>query len=225
MRVDYLKSIEDPVSLIESAAATCYNTNDYKKGTILKHCYNSGHHSVLEFADFTFRVDGISRAAANQLVRHRIASYAQRSQRYCLEDNSKNIIPQKILNRSDAKEEVENFYKLQHDLYLKLINEHKIPIEDARYILSNSHETTIYVKMNLRSLTNFFNERLCATSQWEIRKLAKIMRSELIQQHPEIDFMLVPKCEKDPSIKFCSEPERKWCGRQPHRNMGTFYIP
>ena len=53
----------------------------------MRHCYKSGHHSVLEFADFTFKITGVSRALTHQLVRHRCASYAQRSQRYCKENN------------------------------------------------------------------------------------------------------------------------------------------
>ena len=95
MKVDLLYYTKDPINAIEKAASTCYDSVP-TDGNIMKHCYKSGHHSVLEFADFTFRIEGVSRALSHQLVRHRIASYAQRSQRYCKEDGFTYTIPDSL---------------------------------------------------------------------------------------------------------------------------------
>ena len=85
MKVTLTRVTENPIGAIEEAACNCYNSEP-TGGKIMKACYNSGHHSVLEFADFTFHIEGVSRALTHQLVRHRLASYAQRSQRYCGEN-------------------------------------------------------------------------------------------------------------------------------------------
>ena len=80
MEVKLINYTTNPVAAIEEAATTCYDSQP-TDGRIMRHCYKSGHHSVLEFADFTFRIKGVSRALTHQLVRHRMASFAQRSQR------------------------------------------------------------------------------------------------------------------------------------------------
>ena len=101
MKVTLTRVTENPVSAIEEAASNCYDSEP-TGGKIMKSCYESGHHSVLEFADFTFHIEGVSRALTHQLVRHRLASYAQRSQRYCDEDGFKYVIPTKIQNNPTA---------------------------------------------------------------------------------------------------------------------------
>ena len=78
IEVELISYTQNPVNVIESAASTCYDSTP-TDGRIMNHCYKSGHHSVLEFAEFAFKIKGVSRAAANQLVRHRLASFAQRS--------------------------------------------------------------------------------------------------------------------------------------------------
>ena len=81
MKVTLTRVTENPIMAIEEAASNCYDSEPSPDGKIMKSCYKSGHHSVLEFADFTFHIEGISRACSHQLVRHRCASYAQSSQR------------------------------------------------------------------------------------------------------------------------------------------------
>ena len=67
MKVELLNYTVNPVGAIENAASTCYDSEP-TQGKIMNHCYKSGHHSVLEFADFTFRISGVSRALTHQLV-------------------------------------------------------------------------------------------------------------------------------------------------------------
>lgn len=169
-------------------------------------CYRSGHHSVLEHASFTFKISDISRACSHQLVRHRMASYSQRSQRYCDEDGFGYVTPPSI-ELSSYHDSIENAL----DEYVHLKNSMGRPAEDARYVLPNACVTAIYVTMNLRSLINFMRERLCNRAQWEIREAAKEMRKLVVDVMPQADEMLRPKCEAHVDYPFC--PEHKSCGR------------
>ena len=81
LNVTLVRYTNDPQEAIELAASNCYNSKP--NGKIMKACYESGHKSVLEFAQFHFHIEGISRVTSHQLVRHRTASFAQRSQRFC----------------------------------------------------------------------------------------------------------------------------------------------
>ena len=88
MEVKLTRVTQNPVDAIEEAACNCYDSEP-TGGKIMKSCYNSGHHSVLEFAHFTFHITGVSRALLAQLTRHRHCGFAVRSQRYCNEDGFK----------------------------------------------------------------------------------------------------------------------------------------
>lgn len=212
MKVTLTRVTQNPVEAIEEAACNCYNSQP-AGGKIMKSCYNSGHHAVLEFCDFTFHVEGVSRALTHQLVRHRLASYAQRSQRYCNEDGFKFVTPPSIKNRNI---EVENFYydiMQQLQVAYKELQAMGVPNEDARYVLPNACETVIEVKMNFRTLIHFMNERLCTRAQWEIRQMALLMKKAVEEQYPELAKYLVPKCEVHDGMPFCTE--HNTCGRHP----------
>ena len=121
----------------------------------------SGHFSTLEHASYTFAVDGVSRALTHQLVRHRIASFNQQSQRYVrFSDGVATVKPESVAaerggergvrrGRSDAAVEA----------YGKLL-EAGVPAEDARYLLPNAAETKIVITMNVRELLHFFSPAL-----------------------------------------------------------------
>lgn len=206
---------ENPILAIEEAASNCYNSEATGDGKIMKHCIKSGHTSVTEFCDFTFHIEGISRALSHQLVRHRMASYAQRSQRYCSEDGFGYVLPLTIKNKECAKVEYIKLMDKIAETY-KDLQEIGVPNEDARMILPNACETVIEVKMNLRSLMNFMNERLCSCAQWEIRELAIKMKNAVVEKVPELAEYLVPKCEKyGKEFGFCNESKSRSCGRHP----------
>ncbi len=205
----------DPILAIEEAASNCYDTIPTGDGKIMKRCIKSGHTSVTEFCDLTFHIEGVSRALSHQLVRHRIASYAQRSQRYCSEDGFNYVTPYTIKGNEAA---IVIYEKIMKDLAFnyKLLQELGIPNEDARMILPNACETQLEVKMNLRTFMNFMNERLCSCAQWEIRLLAQMMRSLVIKEVPELEPYLVPKCEKNgKEFGACNESKSRSCGRHP----------
>ena len=215
MKVTLTRVTENPILAIEEAASNCYNSEATGDGKIMKHCIKSGHTSVTEFCDFTFHIEGISRALSHQLVRHRMASYAQRSQRYCSEDGFEYITPSSIKSNPTANS-IYNELMDEIALIYKSLQQAGVPNEDARMILPNACETVIEVKMNLRALMNFMNERLCTCAQWEIRQLALAMKKAIVEKYPELEEYLVPKCEKyGKEYGFCNEPKRRSCGRHP----------
>lgn len=213
MTVELLNYTTNPVEAIENAASTCYDSEP-TQGKIMNHCYKSGHHSVLEFADFTFRIKGVSRALTHQLVRHRLASYAQRSQRYCDEVGFDFVIPPTIEKNPEALAEYMTLMHKIEEVY-DLLRQMGIAAEDARFTLPNACCSEICVKMNLRTFINFCNERLCACAQWEIRKLARMMVDAVLEVAPQLADLLVPKCEKHKPYCFCTETKKRSCGRHP----------
>lgn len=215
MRVTLTRVTKDPILAIEEAASNCYNSAPTGDGKIMKHCIKSGHTSVTEFCDFTFHIEGVSRALSHQLIRHRIASYAQRSQRYCSEDGFGYVIPPSIKNNEDAYDAYVGMMQTLNEWYSEL-QEYGIANEDARMVLPNACETQIEVKMNLRALMNFMNERLCSCAQWEIRTMAIAMKKAVVEQIPELEEYLVPKCEKNgKEFGACNESKTRTCGRHP----------
>ena len=215
MKVTLTRITEDPILAIEEAASNCYDSKPSEDGKIMRHCIKSGHTSVTEFCDFTFHIEGVSRALTHQLVRHRMASYAQRSQRYCSEDGFDSVIPNSILKNERALETYNSIIDMLTEGY-KQLQSFGITNEDARMILPNACATVIEVKMNLRSLMHFMNERLCMCAQWEIRQLANEMRKAVLAQVPELASYLVPKCEKNgKEYGACNETKSRSCGRHP----------
>lgn len=214
MKVTLTRVTEDPILAIEEAASNCYDSEPSANGRIMRACYNSGHHSVLEFADFTFHIEGVSRALLAQLTRHRLASFTVRSQRYCVEDNFKYVIPESIIVNNEL-EEYKYFLNKCQLVYNHLV-ESGVPAEDARMVLPNACETVIEIKMNGRELIHFMNERLCTRAQWEIRELAKLMKkavAEHDEQCAEFAKFLVPKCYAHVKYPFCTEHNS--CGLAP----------
>lgn len=212
MKVTLTRVTGDPVLAIEEAAANCYNSEPSENGKIMRGCIRNGHTSVTEFCDFTFHVEDVSRALLAQLTRHRMASYAVRSQRYCEEDGFGFYTPPKIEANEELKAEYNEMMNNIAQFYEYLLNCGCAP-EDARMVLPNACFTTLEVKMNLRSLMNFMNERLCSRAQSEIRMLASEMKRCIIEKYPVFAPYLVPKCEKYLGHPFC--PERNCCGKHP----------
>lgn len=213
MNVELIAYTQDPILTIEKAASTCYDSKP-GDGKIMRHCYKSGHHAVLEFADFTFRISGVSRALTHQLVRHRMASYAQRSQRYCEEDGFAYVTPKSVSADPEALALYDETVEAIKRAYAALL-EKGIKAEDARMLLPNACCSVICVKMNLRELIHFCNERLCACAQWEIRAMAKEMVKAVAEVEPALAAFLVPKCEMHAPHSFCTESQSRSCGRHP----------
>jgi len=173
---------------------------------IIKRVTGYGHVSVIEHASFTFSIEGVSRAMTHQLVRHRIASYTQQSQRYVTYDAlEKYVTPASITDKVEAKKIFNEALKKISDSYQKLLKL-GIPKEDARFILPNAAKTNIIVTMNARELRHFFNLRCCERSQWEIRDVAIEMLKQARKAAPTLFENAGPTCVE---LGYCPEGEMK----------------
>ena len=202
MNVKLIQQTENPIETISKIASICYDSNPADPMKLVKHLYKNGHHSVFEHIYFTFKIEGISRACSHQLVRHRMCSFTQRSQRYCSESEFEVVLPPSI-NESVAYEDYNSTMLDIRQGYVD-ITHLNIPNEDARYILPNACCTDLYLSCNLRELIHIANERLCSKAQWEIRELVQKMVA-LVE--PKLQFMLVPKCMSGRII--CHTPCKK----------------
>lgn len=203
-----------------SAANLCYNaigakdiladmTNENAQ-RLTRMMVNTGHHSTIEHVSFTFAIEGISRACTHQLVRHRIASYSQQSQRYVKANTfiDSAIKPKSIAGNKEANEKFDALMQKIADCYNEL-TELGIPAEDARFVLPNAAETKIVVTMNARSLLHFFEERCCNRAQWEIREMANLMLKEVRKVAPTLFEKAGATCDV---ARFCREGKRS-CGK------------
>jgi len=212
MRVELLSYTPDPERAVFTAARLCYSSKGIKEllvekkgnslSSLLYKIKSSGHLSVLEHASFTFGIEGISRVTTHQLVRHRIASYSQKSQRYVSEIGFKYVTPPTIKECKEAEAIFQKIMEACENAYTKLI-ELGIPKEDARYLLPGGCETKIIVTMNARELLHFFTLRCCRRAQWEIREVAKEMLRLVKKVAPIIFEDAGPACLRGP----CPEGE------------------
>jgi thymidylate synthase (FAD) len=199
MQVTLIQQTPAPIETISKIASICYDSNPKNPLGLVKHLYRNGHHSVFEHIYFTFKIEGISRACSHQLVRHRHCSFTQRSQRYCSEEGFGYVTPPSIYDKSVVGSYDYSMFEIKENYNdLQCIG---IANEDARYLLPNACETSLYLSCNLRELIHIANERLCARAQWEIRDLVKQMVALV---DPELQFMLVPKCKSGRII--CNSP-------------------
>lgn len=215
-----------PIEVIDLAASVCYQTDVSKLrvGALYDSCYEHGHHSVIEHASFSFLISGFSRALMAQITRHRLASFSVKSQRYVDENNFEYVIPDSIAKDDALKKLYDQDMAAQKEVYKTYIKE-DIPKEDSRFVLPNSCSTTIFVTMNLRELINFMNLRLCSRAQWEIRKLAQMMKQVLYEEvdcklydgKEMVTKYLVPSCEQHKKYPFCPESKKDSCGKHPTR--------
>jgi thymidylate synthase (FAD) len=199
MDVELIAYTPEPDIIAAAAALLTHSKSDFgdlknadpeKLRKVLRAVIDMGHTSVVEHAYFTFAISGVSRALTHQLVRHRIASYSQQSQRY-VEQEREYIVPPSI--EKNFRKEYEEMMKKIWDFYDML--KEKVPVEDARYVLPNASATRIVVSMNARSLLNFFELRCCLHAQWEIRKLAWKMLKLVREVAPTIFEKAGPPCK------------------------------
>ena len=169
-------------------------TSDKELKAILEQVTSLGHTSVIEHTNFTFAISDVSRSLTHQLVRHRIASYAQQSQRYVDFKEPNYVTPPKITKNKQMKKAYDDTMKTIWEQYNNLLDM-GIPAEDSRFVLPNAACTNIMVTMNARSLLNFFELRCCQHAQWEIRQLANKMLKEVKKVAPTIFKNAGPVCK------------------------------
>jgi len=184
MRVQLLTYTPDPEQVVAAAARLCYSDASISQllerapeqaPKLLRKILDLGHLSVLEHANFTFGIEGISRACSHQLVRHRIASYSQQSQRYVSHEAPfEAVVPESIAAQPELAARFHEHLAATHELYRELLTA-GVPAEDARFVLPNAAATKLVMTMNARELHHFFALRCCRRAQWEIRAMAKEM--------------------------------------------------
>ncbi len=165
-------------NLIEYAGRICYRSlaRMGHSDTFITARVQEGHEDIIEHISVTFLVEGISRTCSHQLVRHRLASYSQESQRYVSLDKGgwKPILPPDIADNEEAAAILAEAWEDLQAAYGKL-RQLGIKKEDARFLLPNATETRLVLSMNLRSLRHFFHLRCDVAAQWEIRNMAREM--------------------------------------------------
>ena len=234
MRVELLAHTPEPLALIYAAFRQCYHAGFVadmwpkllvgdisfaKQDEFVASVMESGHVSPIEHVSFTFAVSGVSRALTHQLVRHRIASYSQQSQRYVDGSNFEHILPPAIERDDEAKarflacmEEIGNAYRDIKAILEKNGRTGSSANEDARFVLPQAAASRIVLTMNCRSLLNFFEHRCCTRAQWEIRAMADNMLALCRDALPVVFRHAGARCER---LGFCPEGEKFTCGRYP----------
>ncbi|MBP7604733.1 MAG: FAD-dependent thymidylate synthase [Spirochaetes bacterium] len=181
--------------LIEEAGRTCYlsfdKMDDTSEANFIRRCIKNGHHSILEHASASFRVRGASRAFTHQLVRHRVASFSQQSQRYVNEDEFNYVVPPDIQANTEASALFDGFLENARLAYRRL-REMGIKKEDARFVLPNALESEIVFSANFRELRHVFALRCARGAQWEIRAVCLAMLRVMKAEAPSVfgDFVI-----------------------------------
>ena len=242
-KVTLIAHTPEPEKAVAAAAKLCYSPasiddireglTDEKTASFVDMLASIGHESPIEHVSFTFGIEGVSRACTHQLVRHRLASYSQKSQRYVSEGGFEYIVPPEIAACEEAAALYKKAMAEDQEYYEKiaeiLMEKHKAAfvaegmdeksaaraaekkaIEDARFVLPNACETKIVVTMNARSLLNFFRHRCCNRAQWEIRDVADQMLKLVCEVAPNLFKKAGASCVSGPC------PEGKMtCGKMP----------
>ncbi len=226
LAVTLLSHTPDPDRAVAAAGRLCYapvsaaelnqTMSDEAVAKLVRGLVASGHHSALEHAVFTFAVDGVSRACTHQLVRHRVASYNQQSQRYVNFSHADSfVVPPAIAADAAAEQVFLRAMEQAREAYDRLVElglaqgrSRESVQEDARFVLPNAAETKIVVTMNGRELRHFFAVRCCNRAQWEIRALAWELRDRVKLLAPALFHKSGPGC------LYGSCPEgRMTCGK------------
>lgn len=208
MKLSLIRYTAEPEKMVAVAARLCYSPvgveellkemGDEDARKLVKFVIKSGHLSTTEHINFTFAIEGVSRALTHQLVRHRIASFNQQSQRYVeFRENFEYITPPAVSSNKDMEGKFKELNLRIHNLYREMLNA-GIEAEDARYILPNASETKIIATMNGRELLHFFTLRCCNRAQWEIRELAIQMLKRVKSVAPVIFESAGPNCLRGP---------------------------
>lgn len=235
-RVELLAHTPEPLPLIYAAFRQCYHAGfvadmwprllngdipAQTQADFVASILESGHTSPVEHVSFTFALSGVSRAMTHQLVRHRMASYSQQSQRYVDGSNFDYVVPPSLAADPAALARFEETMRRIGEAYRDLTalleaggHAASKTREDARFVLPQAAASNIIVTMNCRGLLNFFEHRCCTRAQWEIRRVAGEMLALCRSVLPQLFSRAGARCER---LGYCPEGPRFACGRYPTR--------
>lgn len=228
LNVKLVRYTPEPVRTVAMAAKLCYSQvgvteisekmSDEQAEKFVRMLMGFSHMSPIEHISFTFAIEGVSRTLTHQLVRHRLASYSQQSQRYVSENQFDYIVPpliekdeKALLKFNETMQQIQKSYEELRDILTEnntrdLVENDgldesearkkavKMANEDARFVLPGACETKIIMTMNARELLHFFGERCCNRAQWEIRELATQMLKQVKEVCPVIFEKAGPGC-------------------------------
>jgi thymidylate synthase (FAD) len=239
IQVTLISHSPDPMRSLYMAYRVCYSeltpqqvlkrtqderiTQDQMRGFIEERL-KTGHASPLEQIYFEFGISGVSRAFSHQFVRHRVGiSFEQQSQRYVTykEGEFPYTVPATV-QKAGMGDKMAALFGQVGDLYEEMVAA-GVPAEDARFLLPNATNTNFKITVNFQSLLHICDLRLCTRAQWEFRKVAALMRSEVMKVVPELGRYLQPKCG-ELRMGYCDESEKDWeacpIGRvRPHKDV------
>ena len=184
-------SYGEALRIVENATRVCYKSEDkIKEGSaekLIRGIIKAKHFGCIEHVSLTVKFI-CDRACSHQLVRHRLMSFNQKSQRYCKEDNLEVIKPDGLKNTAIWLESC----RQAENAYAELIRRGEKP-EVARGVLPNSTATEIYATANLREWRHFFELRCDRTAQKDIRMLALELLCQMFEKYPVFFEDLVDK--------------------------------
>ncbi len=220
MKVQLVAYTPDAERLVAAAARQCYSGSDMDElskaltparvAEVIAMLCRAGHLSPLEHAAFTYYIEGVSRVATHQLVRHRIASYSQQSQRY-VRVAADFVVPPSIRQADAALAVYTEAMQAGEAAYRRLI-ELGIAQEDARYCLPQGVASRLVVTMNARELLHLFRLRTCRRTQWEMRLMALLMLREARRVAPAIFGGAGPDCVQDGTCRQGKYSCGRWRG-------------
>lgn len=173
---------------------------------IMRH---ANHQSPLEHSKLTVRISNLSRSASHQLVRHRLASYSQQSQRYVTEKDFIFTLPAALRNNESVYQKVSQHLQEVESLS-KELKAMGVANEDIRAIFPNATCTEIIMTANFRQWMHIFEERCCSCAQAEIRNAMTQILTYLQEHIPLVFDHAGAKCER---LGYCPESEKTTCGK------------
>lgn len=186
IEVKLLAVTPDAEKLIETAGRLCWDTQD-QTGTTpdrIQKWLEVGHESMIEHACATFYIRA-SRVLTHELVRHRLASYSQRSQRYVKETEPRYIVPPQIKEDESAHQHFQQAMAACWQAYSDLLSR-GIKAEIARYVLPNACETQIICTWNFREIRHIINLRTSKRALPEFRAVAEEIRRVVTEIAPQV---------------------------------------
>ena len=225
IQVTLIEHTKDPIRALYMAYRVCYSTltpqqvlervaderiASEKMQEFVAERLKTGHSSPLEQVWFEFGISGVSRAFSHQFVRHRIGiSFEQQSQRYVTyKDGTFPFTVPATVDGAGFADEMREHFGSTGDLYRRMV-EAGVPTEDARFVLPNATNTNFKISVNFLELLHICDQRLCTRAQWEFRKVAALMRAEVVRAVPELGRYLQPKCG-ELRMGYCDEDYDAW---------------
>lgn len=185
---------KDALHSIADAARTCYKSTGTDDATLVAQLVRSGHEAMLEHYSISVRFV-VDRGVSHEIVRHRMASYAQESTRYCNYTKDKFdgqisvICPEAFQPESDTYKTWLTICSMAEDAYDYMIRHEHVPPELARSVLPHALATEIVMTANLREWRHFLALRAVGTTgkpHPQIKQVALPLLHELAAWLPEV---------------------------------------